>query len=40
VCARFIYPLRDEMHAMLRLPLHTVFMHIDLDESGEIVGLF
>jgi len=39
-CVRFIYPLRYEMHAMLRLPSHTVFMHIDLDESGEIVGLF
>ena len=38
--AGFIYPLCDEMHTMPRLPSHTVFMHIDLNESGEIAGLF
>ena len=28
------------MHTMLDLPSQTAFMHIDLNEDGELVGLF
>jgi methylenetetrahydrofolate dehydrogenase (NADP+)/methenyltetrahydrofolate cyclohydrolase/formyltetrahydrofolate synthetase/formate--tetrahydrofolate ligase len=37
--AGFIYPLCGRMQTMPGLPAVPVFMNIDLDESGEIVGL-
>ncbi len=40
VGAGFIYPLCGEMRTMPGLPSQPAFMHIDLDENGEIVGLF
>jgi len=39
VGAGFIYPLCGEMRTMPGLPSQPAFMHIDLDENGEIVGL-
>ena len=40
VGAGFIYPLCGEMRTMPGLPSQPAFMHIDLDENGEIIGLF
>ncbi len=38
--AGFIYPLIGTMSTMPGLATHPAFMDIDLDEDGEIVGLF
>ncbi|MEA3238169.1 MAG: formate--tetrahydrofolate ligase [Candidatus Bipolaricaulota bacterium] len=40
VGAGFIYPLCGEMRTMPGLPSVPAFMSIDLDEAGEVVGLF
>lgn len=40
VGAGFIYPLCGEMRTMPGLPSLSAFMRIDLDENGEVVGLF
>ncbi len=40
VGAGFIYPLCGEMRTMPGLPSVPAFMGIDLDEKGEVVGLF
>ena len=40
VGAGFIYPLCGEMRTMPGLPSVPAFMGIDLDENGEVVGLF
>jgi methylenetetrahydrofolate dehydrogenase (NADP+)/methenyltetrahydrofolate cyclohydrolase/formyltetrahydrofolate synthetase len=40
VGAGFIYPLLGEMRTMPGLPSRPVFMNVDLDEDGKVVGLF
>ncbi len=40
VGAGFIYPLLGEMRTMPGLPSRPVFMNVDLDEEGKVVGLF
>jgi methylenetetrahydrofolate dehydrogenase (NADP+)/methenyltetrahydrofolate cyclohydrolase/formyltetrahydrofolate synthetase/formate--tetrahydrofolate ligase len=40
VGAGFIYPLCGEMRTMPGLPSKPVFMNVDLDEQGKVVGLF
>lgn len=40
VGAGFIYPLIGKMSTMPGLATHPAFMDIDLDENGEVVGLF
>jgi formyltetrahydrofolate synthetase len=40
VGAGFIYPLCGEMRTMPGLPSKPVFMNVDLDEDGKVVGLF
>jgi methylenetetrahydrofolate dehydrogenase (NADP+)/methenyltetrahydrofolate cyclohydrolase/formyltetrahydrofolate synthetase/formate--tetrahydrofolate ligase len=40
VGAGFIYPLCGEMRTMPGLPSKPVFMQVDLDEEGKVVGLF
>jgi methylenetetrahydrofolate dehydrogenase (NADP+)/methenyltetrahydrofolate cyclohydrolase/formyltetrahydrofolate synthetase/formate--tetrahydrofolate ligase len=40
VGAGFIYPLCGEMRTMPGLPSKPVFMKVDLDENGKVVGLF
>ncbi|MEZ4770970.1 MAG: formate--tetrahydrofolate ligase [Caldilineales bacterium] len=40
VGAGFIYPLCGEMRTMPGLPSKPVFMNVDLDENGKVVGLF
>jgi len=40
VGAGFIYPLIGKMSTMPGLATHPAFMNIDLDEEGEVVGLF
>jgi methylenetetrahydrofolate dehydrogenase (NADP+)/methenyltetrahydrofolate cyclohydrolase/formyltetrahydrofolate synthetase/formate--tetrahydrofolate ligase len=40
VGAGFIYPLAGEMRTMPGLPSKPVFMNVDLDEQGRVVGLF
>lgn len=40
VGAGFIYPLVGEMRTMPGLPSRPVFMNVDLDEEGKVVGLF
>jgi methylenetetrahydrofolate dehydrogenase (NADP+)/methenyltetrahydrofolate cyclohydrolase/formyltetrahydrofolate synthetase/formate--tetrahydrofolate ligase len=40
VGAGFIYPLCGEMRTMPGLPSKPVFMQVDLDEHGKVVGLF
>jgi len=40
VGAGFIYPLIGTMSTMPGLATHPAFMDIDLDENGEITGLF
>ena len=40
VGAGFIYPLVGEMRTMPGLPSRPVFMDVDLDEEGKVVGLF
>jgi methylenetetrahydrofolate dehydrogenase (NADP+)/methenyltetrahydrofolate cyclohydrolase/formyltetrahydrofolate synthetase/formate--tetrahydrofolate ligase len=40
VGAGFIYPLCGEMRTMPGLPSKPVFMQVDLDERGKVVGLF
>ncbi len=37
--AGFIYPLCGEMQTMPGLPSRPAFLHIDLDEDGNVVGL-
>jgi methylenetetrahydrofolate dehydrogenase (NADP+)/methenyltetrahydrofolate cyclohydrolase/formyltetrahydrofolate synthetase/formate--tetrahydrofolate ligase len=38
--AGFLYPLLGEMRTMPGLPSRPAFMDIDLDENGQVVGLF
>jgi methylenetetrahydrofolate dehydrogenase (NADP+)/methenyltetrahydrofolate cyclohydrolase/formyltetrahydrofolate synthetase/formate--tetrahydrofolate ligase len=40
VGAGFIYPLAGEMRTMPGLPSKPVFMNVDLDDQGKVVGLF
>lgn len=40
VGAGFIYPLCGEMRTMPGLPSRPVFLDVDLDEDGRVVGLF
>jgi methylenetetrahydrofolate dehydrogenase (NADP+)/methenyltetrahydrofolate cyclohydrolase/formyltetrahydrofolate synthetase len=40
VGAGFIYPLCGEMRTMPGLPSTPVFLQVDLDEDGKVVGLF
>ena len=40
VGAGFIYPLCGEMRTMPGLPSKPVFMKVDIDENGKVVGLF
>jgi methylenetetrahydrofolate dehydrogenase (NADP+)/methenyltetrahydrofolate cyclohydrolase/formyltetrahydrofolate synthetase len=40
VGAGFIYPLCGEMRTMPGLPSRPVFMQVDLDDDGKVVGLF
>ncbi|MBN1992212.1 MAG: formate--tetrahydrofolate ligase [Anaerolineae bacterium] len=40
VGAGFIYPLCGEMRTMPGLPSKPVFMQVDLDDEGKVVGLF
>jgi methylenetetrahydrofolate dehydrogenase (NADP+)/methenyltetrahydrofolate cyclohydrolase/formyltetrahydrofolate synthetase len=40
VGAGFIYPLCGEMRTMPGLPSQPVFMQVDLDDEGKVVGLF
>jgi methylenetetrahydrofolate dehydrogenase (NADP+)/methenyltetrahydrofolate cyclohydrolase/formyltetrahydrofolate synthetase len=40
VGAGFIYPLLGEMRTMPGLPSRPVFMDVDLDDEGKVVGLF
>lgn len=40
VGAGFIYPLCGEMRTMPGLPSKPVYMQVDIDESGKVVGLF
>jgi methylenetetrahydrofolate dehydrogenase (NADP+)/methenyltetrahydrofolate cyclohydrolase/formyltetrahydrofolate synthetase len=40
VGAGFIYPLCGEMRTMPGLPSTPVFMNVDLDDEGKVVGLF
>jgi methylenetetrahydrofolate dehydrogenase (NADP+)/methenyltetrahydrofolate cyclohydrolase/formyltetrahydrofolate synthetase/formate--tetrahydrofolate ligase len=40
VGAGFIYPLCGEMRTMPGLPSQPVFLQVDLDDEGKVVGLF
>jgi methylenetetrahydrofolate dehydrogenase (NADP+)/methenyltetrahydrofolate cyclohydrolase/formyltetrahydrofolate synthetase/formate--tetrahydrofolate ligase len=40
VGAGFIYPLCGEMRTMPGLPSSPVYLQVDLDEDGQVVGLF
>ncbi|MEJ2558299.1 MAG: formate--tetrahydrofolate ligase [Anaerolineae bacterium] len=40
VGAGFIYPLCGEMRTMPGLPSRPVFLQVDLDDDGKVVGLF
>jgi methylenetetrahydrofolate dehydrogenase (NADP+)/methenyltetrahydrofolate cyclohydrolase/formyltetrahydrofolate synthetase len=40
VGAGFIYPLCGEMRTMPGLPSQPVFLQVDLDDDGKVVGLF
>ena len=40
VGAGFIFPLLGEMRTMPGLPSRPVFLNVDLDEEGKVVGLF
>ena len=40
VGAGFIYPLIGAMRTMPGLPSKPAFMNVDIDENGEVVGLF
>ncbi len=40
VGAGFIYPLAGEMKTMPGLPATPAFMNVDIDEDGNVVGLF
>jgi methylenetetrahydrofolate dehydrogenase (NADP+)/methenyltetrahydrofolate cyclohydrolase/formyltetrahydrofolate synthetase/formate--tetrahydrofolate ligase len=40
VGAGFIYPLIGQMRTMPGLPSKPAFMNVDIDENGEVVGLF
>lgn len=40
VGAGFVYPLLGEMSTMPGLPTTPAFMNIDIDENGNVVGLF
>jgi methylenetetrahydrofolate dehydrogenase (NADP+)/methenyltetrahydrofolate cyclohydrolase/formyltetrahydrofolate synthetase len=40
VGAGFIYPLCGEMRTMPGLPSRPVFLNVDLDDKGKVVGLF
>jgi formyltetrahydrofolate synthetase len=40
VGAGFIYPLIGQMRTMPGLPSKPAFMNVDIDEDGEVVGLF
>jgi methylenetetrahydrofolate dehydrogenase (NADP+)/methenyltetrahydrofolate cyclohydrolase/formyltetrahydrofolate synthetase/formate--tetrahydrofolate ligase len=38
--AGFLYPLLGTMRTMPGLPSHPAFMDVDLDEGGEVIGMF
>ncbi len=38
--AGFLYPLLGQMRTMPGLPSRPAFMDVDLDESGEVIGMF
>jgi methylenetetrahydrofolate dehydrogenase (NADP+)/methenyltetrahydrofolate cyclohydrolase/formyltetrahydrofolate synthetase/formate--tetrahydrofolate ligase len=38
--AGFLYPLLGAMRTMPGLPSHPAFMDVDLDEGGEVIGMF
>jgi formyltetrahydrofolate synthetase len=38
--AGFLYPLLGEMRTMPGLPSKPAFMGIDIDDDGEVVGMF
>jgi formyltetrahydrofolate synthetase len=40
VGAGFIYPLIGQMRTMPGLPSKPAFMNVDIDENGQVVGLF
>ncbi len=40
VGAGFIYPILGQMRTMPGLPSKPAFMNVDIDENGEVVGLF
>jgi methylenetetrahydrofolate dehydrogenase (NADP+)/methenyltetrahydrofolate cyclohydrolase/formyltetrahydrofolate synthetase len=40
VGAGFIYPLLGQMRTMPGLPSKPAFMNVDIDENGQVVGLF
>jgi formyltetrahydrofolate synthetase len=40
VGAGFIYPLLGEMRTMPGLPSKPAFMTVDIDDDGQVVGLF
>ena len=38
--AGFLYPLLGQMRTMPGLPSRPAFMDIDLDDDGQVVGMF
>ena len=38
--AGFLYPLLGEMRTMPGLPTDPAGAHMDLDETGKVIGLF
>ena len=38
--AGFLYPLLGQMRTMPGLPSRPAFMGVDLDEDGEVIGMF
>jgi formyltetrahydrofolate synthetase len=40
VGAGFIYPICGDMRTMPALPEHPAAEHVDIDENGNVVGLF
>ena len=40
VGAGFIYPLLGQMRTMPGLPSAPVYLNVDINEDGEVVGLF
>ncbi|MCD6377419.1 MAG: formate--tetrahydrofolate ligase, partial [Planctomycetes bacterium] len=38
--AGFLYPLLGTMRTMPGLPSKPAFLNIDLDENGQVIGMF